>query len=73
MTPVDVLDLFRKSGALLEGHFRLTSGPQVDRYRGWIKSKQESPDLQRAIDDVLEGRPVRRPETRTFGCAVDRH
>jgi peroxiredoxin len=42
------------------------------RYRGWVKSKQESPDLQRAIDDVLEGRPVRRPETRAFGCAVDR-
>ena len=43
------------------------------RYRGWIKSKQESPDLQRAIDAVLEGRPVRRSETKTFGCAVDRH
>jgi orotate phosphoribosyltransferase len=26
MTPEAVLDLFRKSGALLEGHFRLTSG-----------------------------------------------
>jgi orotate phosphoribosyltransferase len=26
MTPEDVLDLFRQSGALLEGHFRLTSG-----------------------------------------------
>lgn len=42
------------------------------RYRGWVKSRQESPDLQRAIDDVLEGRPVRRPETKAFGCAVDR-
>jgi peroxiredoxin len=42
------------------------------RYRGWIKSKQESPDLQRAIEAVLEGRPVRRPETRPFGCAIDR-
>src|ERR687896_2586744 len=28
----DVLDLFRKSGALLEGHFRLTSGLHSDRY-----------------------------------------
>jgi orotate phosphoribosyltransferase len=27
-----VLDLFRKSGALLEGHFRLTSGLHSDRY-----------------------------------------
>jgi orotate phosphoribosyltransferase len=26
MTPESVLDLFRQSGALLEGHFRLTSG-----------------------------------------------
>src|SRR5689334_517151 len=26
MTPEAVLDLFRRSGALLEGHFRLTSG-----------------------------------------------
>lgn len=42
------------------------------RYRGWVKSKQESPDLQRAIDAVLSGRPVRRPVTKAFGCAVDR-
>jgi orotate phosphoribosyltransferase len=28
----DVLDLFRKSGALLEGHFRLSSGLHSDRY-----------------------------------------
>jgi orotate phosphoribosyltransferase len=27
-----VLDLFRKSGALLEGHFKLTSGLHSDRY-----------------------------------------
>jgi orotate phosphoribosyltransferase len=27
-----VLDLFRQSGALLEGHFRLTSGLHSDRY-----------------------------------------
>ena len=43
------------------------------RYRGWIKSRQESPDLQHALDAVLEGRPVRRPETKAFGCAVDRN
>ena len=42
------------------------------RYRGWVKSKQEAPDLQRAIDAVLEGRAVRRPVTKAFGCAVDR-
>ena len=32
MTDNDVLDLFRKSGALLEGHFRLSSGLHSHRY-----------------------------------------
>ena len=32
MTPDAVLDLFRRSGALLEGHFKLTSGLHSDRY-----------------------------------------
>jgi orotate phosphoribosyltransferase len=32
MTHADVLDLFRKSGALLEGHFRLSSGLHSGRY-----------------------------------------
>jgi peroxiredoxin len=42
------------------------------RYRGWVKSKQESPDLQRALDAVLEGHRVPRPFTKAFGCAIDR-
>ena len=32
MTETEVLELFRESGALLEGHFRLTSGLHSDRY-----------------------------------------
>jgi orotate phosphoribosyltransferase len=32
MNDSDVLDLFRRSGALLEGHFRLSSGLHSDRY-----------------------------------------
>src|SRR5207342_1256401 len=32
MTDADVLDLFRHSGALLDGHFRLSSGLHSDRY-----------------------------------------
>ena len=32
MTEAEVLDLFRQSGALLEGHFRLSSGLHSDRY-----------------------------------------
>jgi peroxiredoxin len=43
------------------------------RYRGWVKSRQESPDLKRAIEAVLRGRPVTRPRTKAFGCAVDRY
>ena len=41
------------------------------RYRGWVKSKQESPDLQRALDAVLESRRVSKPLTKAFGCAID--
>ena len=51
--------------------FLLDGGGRL-RYRGWVKSRQESPDLQRAIDDVLDGKSVRRAETKAFGCAVDR-
>jgi orotate phosphoribosyltransferase len=32
MTQDEVLDLFRKAGALLEGHFRLSSGLHSDKY-----------------------------------------
>jgi orotate phosphoribosyltransferase len=32
MTPTAVLDLFREQGALLEGHFRLSSGLHSPRY-----------------------------------------
>ena len=32
MTDAEVLDLFRKAGALLEGHFKLSSGLHSDRY-----------------------------------------
>ena len=32
MTETEILDLFRQSGALLEGHFRLSSGLHSDRY-----------------------------------------
>ena len=42
------------------------------RYRGWVKSKQESPDLKRALDAVLAGRTVPRSVTKPFGCAIDR-
>ena len=40
------------------------------RYRGRVMSKQESPELRRALDAVLDGRPVRTPVTKAFGCAI---
>ena len=42
------------------------------RYHGWVRSKLLSPDLQRGLDAVLEGKRVRLAETKAFGCAIDR-
>jgi peroxiredoxin len=42
------------------------------RYHGWVRSKLLSPDLQRALDAVLAGKPVRLAETKSFGCAIER-
>jgi peroxiredoxin len=40
------------------------------RYRGRVMSKQESPELQRALEAILAGRRVGTPETKAFGCAI---
>ena len=72
--------MLKDDGHVIADQFGATRTPEafvVDsagrlRYRGWVKSKQGSPDLQRAIDAVLDGQPVRRPVTKAFGCAVDR-
>jgi peroxiredoxin len=42
------------------------------RYHGWVKSKIGSPDLRDALDAVLAGERVRKPETLAFGCTIDR-
>ena len=42
------------------------------RYRGRVMSKQESPELRRAIEAVVGNRPLRTPVTKAFGCAIDR-
>lgn len=52
VTPDDVLDLFRKSGALLEGHFRLTSGLHSERYLQSALVLQY-PEFASAIGDAL--------------------
>ena len=46
------------------------------RYRGRfddarLPERVTSHDLRDALDDILAGRDVRRPETRAFGCSLD--
>ena len=55
MTEDDVLDLFRKSGALLEGHFKLTSGLHSQRYMQSALVLQH-PDLAGALGAALADR-----------------
>ena len=50
-----VLDLFRKAGALLEGHFRLTSGLHSDRYLQSALVLQY-PEFATALGDALGDR-----------------
>ena len=50
-----VLNLFRKAGALLEGHFRLTSGLHSDRYMQSAVVLQY-PDLAEALGSALADR-----------------
>jgi peroxiredoxin len=40
------------------------------RYRGRVMSKQESPELGRALEAILAGRRVGTPEPKAFGCAI---
>jgi peroxiredoxin len=56
------------SALLFDGDRRL-------RYRGRINDARDPSrvtrhDLQRAIEDVLAGRPVEVPETEAFGCSI---
>ena len=50
-----VLEMFRKSGALLEGHFRLSSGLHSDRYFQSALVLQY-PEFASALGDALGGR-----------------
>jgi orotate phosphoribosyltransferase len=52
MDSATVLDLFRKSGALLEGHFRLTSGLHSERYLQCALVLQH-PDLAMRLGDAI--------------------
>jgi orotate phosphoribosyltransferase len=60
MTRDELLDLFRKSGALLDGHFRLTSGLHSSGYLQCalvLQHPQHAESLGRAIADRT--RPLR--------------
>ena len=52
MDSATVLDLFRQSGALLEGHFRLTSGLHSERYLQSALVLQH-PDLAMRLGDAI--------------------
>jgi orotate phosphoribosyltransferase len=55
MEPHDVLDMFRSAGALLEGHFRLSSGLHSSRYLQSALVLQY-PDLAAALGAALADR-----------------
>src|SRR3982751_1065559 len=57
MTEESVLDLFRKSGALLEGHFRLTSGLHSPGYLQCalvLQHPAQAEALGRAIGELTQ-------------------
>ena len=63
-------------GALVTLHVFLLDRERKLRYRGRVDDSRDStsvttPDLRNAIEDVLEGKAVRVPETRPFACAID--
>jgi peroxiredoxin len=62
-------------GGICTPHAFAFDGKRVLRYRGRIddsrdSSKVSSPDLRNALDDILQGREVRVPDTRPFGCSI---
>src|SRR6476659_9294399 len=64
-----VLDLFRKSGALLEGHFRLSSGLHSDRYLQSALVLQY-PDLATALGEALGARTTHLQPTAVLSPAL---
>jgi orotate phosphoribosyltransferase len=55
MTDAEVLDLFRQAGALLEGHFKLSSGLHSDRYLQSALVLQH-PEFASQLGDAIAGR-----------------
>ena len=69
--------LAKSCGAICTPHAFDFDADRTLRYRGRIDDSRTgrhvtSKDLEDAVSDVLEGRPVRVPETDPFGCAIVR-
>jgi orotate phosphoribosyltransferase len=64
-----VLDLFRKSGALLEGHFRLSSGLHSDRYLQSALVLQY-PEFATALGEALGARTAHLQATAVLSPAL---
>lgn len=68
--------LAKKYGALVTLHAFVLDHQRRLRYRGRIDdsrdaSKVTTNDLRNALDDLLESREVRTPETRPFACSIE--
>jgi peroxiredoxin len=66
----------RAYGAECTFHVFVLDGDRRLRYRGRfddarLPARVSSHDLRDALDDILAGRDVGRPETRPFGCSLD--
>lgn len=66
----------KKFGALVTLHSFVIDNERRLRYRGRIDDSRDptkvmTSDLQNALDDLLEGKPVRIPETRPFACSIE--
>ncbi|MDA4125577.1 MAG: thioredoxin family protein [Thaumarchaeota archaeon] len=62
-------------GGVCTPHVFAFDADRALRYRGRIDdsrdaSKVSSHDLRNALDDLLQGREVRVPDTRPFGCSI---
>jgi peroxiredoxin len=68
-------ELAKGCGAICTPHAFAFDADRRLRYRGRIDDSRTgrqltSNDLEDAVSDLLEGRPVRVPETDPFGCAI---
>jgi len=63
-------------GALVTLHAFVLDNRRRLRYRGRVDDSRDpanatTPDLRNAVDDLLEGKAVRTPETRPFACEIE--